>query len=76
MVIRAHGISPKEKVSEISGFAIQGQDLPDVGVIAGRARSYSAKGYDVVIFVDQASEVMGLMGYAGRRACDCFSCGH
>ncbi|MBO26567.1 MAG: 4-hydroxy-3-methylbut-2-enyl diphosphate reductase [Opitutales bacterium] len=69
MVIRAHGISPqRRKYLKSLGLPFKDGTCPDVGVIAGRVRSYSAKGYDVVIFGDpNHPEVIGLMGYAGEK---------
>lgn len=69
MVIRAHGISPqRRKYLKSLGLPFKDGTCPDVGVIAGRVRSYSAKGYDVVIFGDpNHPEVIGLIGYAGEK---------
>jgi 4-hydroxy-3-methylbut-2-enyl diphosphate reductase len=69
MVIRAHGISPQRR-KYLKGLGLPFKDgtCPDVGLIAGKVRTYSAKDYEVVIFGDpKHPEVIGLMGYAGDK---------
>ena len=65
MVVRAHGISPDRR-KYLKGLDMEFRDAtcPDVGIIAGKIRMHSKKGYSSVIFGDpQHPEVIGLMGY-------------
>ncbi len=65
MVVRAHGISP-ERRSYLKQLGMDFKDAtcPDVGIIAGKIRTYAKKGYETVIFGDPSHpEVIGLMGY-------------
>ena len=69
MVVRAHGISP-ERRSYLKGLGMEFRDAtcPDVGIIAGRIKVHSRKGFATVIFGDpKHPEVIGLMGYTEGR---------
>lgn len=69
MVVRAHGISP-ERRSYLKSLGMKFKDAtcPDVGIIAGKIKLHSRKGYSTVIFGDpKHPEVIGLMGYTEGR---------
>lgn len=69
MVVRAHGISP-ERRQYLKSLDLQFKDAtcPDVGIIAGKIKLHSKKGYHTVIFGDpNHPEVIGLMGYTEGR---------
>ena len=69
VVVRAHGISP-ERRKYLKGLNMPFKDAtcPDVGIIAGKVRMHSEKGFDIVIFGDpNHPEVIGLMGYAAGK---------
>ena len=70
VVVRAHGISPQRR-DYLKGLGLPFRDgtCPDVGIIAGKVKSHSEKGYQIVIFGDpEHPEVIGLMGYAHGKA--------
>lgn len=65
MVVRAHGISP-ERRKYLKGLDMDFKDAtcPDVGIIAGKIKLHTKKGYKTVIFGDpKHPEVIGLNGY-------------
>ncbi|MDD4349767.1 MAG: 4-hydroxy-3-methylbut-2-enyl diphosphate reductase, partial [Opitutales bacterium] len=66
MVVRAHGISPeRRKYLRELGMDFKDATCPDVGIIAGKIKQHSRKGYATVIFGDpDHPEVIGLMGYS------------
>lgn len=66
MVVRAHGISPeRRKYLRDLGMDFKDATCPDVGIIAGKIKQHSRKGYATVVFGDpDHPEVIGLMGYA------------
>lgn len=69
MVVRAHGISPQRR-SYLKNLGMKFKDAtcPDVGIIAGKIKLHSRKGYATVIFGDpKHPEVIGLMGYTEGR---------
>lgn len=65
MVVRAHGISPeRRKYLKNLDMDFKDATCPDVGIIAGKIRLHTKKGYKTVIFGDpQHPEVIGLNGY-------------
>ncbi|WOO41323.1 4-hydroxy-3-methylbut-2-enyl diphosphate reductase [Rubellicoccus peritrichatus] len=65
LVVRAHGISPERRqYLKNLGMDFKDATCPDVGIIAGKIKMHSRKGYSTVIFGDpKHPEVMGLMGY-------------
>ncbi len=69
IVVRAHGISPERRQYLKSlGLAFRDATCPDVGIIAGKIRTYAKKGYQVIIFGDtNHPEIIGLMGYTEGR---------
>lgn len=69
MVVRAHGISPERRAYLKSlGMEFKDATCPDVGIIAGKIKLHSRKGYHTVIFGDpKHPEVIGLMGYTEGR---------
>lgn len=69
MVVRAHGISPeRRKYLKNLGLDFKDATCPDVGIIAGKIKLHSNKGYSTVIFGDpKHPEVIGLMGYSAGR---------
>ena len=69
MVVRAHGISPeRRKYLKSLDLKFKDATCPDVGIIAGKIKLHSRKGYHTVIFGDpQHPEVIGLMGYTEDR---------
>ena len=69
LVVRAHGISPeRRKYLKSLGLEFRDATCPDVGLIAGKIRSHSRKGFETVIFGDpKHPEVIGLLGYADGR---------
>ena len=70
VVVRAHGISPQRR-TYLKSLGLQFRDgtCPDVGIIAGKVKSHSEKGYQIVIFGDpEHPEVIGLVGYANGNA--------
>ncbi len=69
MVVRAHGISPERRgYLKNLGLDFKDATCPDVGIIAGKIKMHSRKGYHTVIFGDpKHPEVMGLMGYTEGR---------
>jgi len=69
LVVRAHGISP-ERRSYLKDLGMDFKDAtcPDVGIIAGKIKLHSRKGFTTVIFGDpKHPEVIGLMGYTEDR---------
>jgi (E)-4-hydroxy-3-methyl-but-2-enyl pyrophosphate reductase len=70
VVVRAHGISPQRRTYLKSlGLPFRDGTCPDVGIIAGKVKSHSEKGYQIVIFGDpEHPEVIGLVGYANGNA--------
>lgn len=69
LVVRAHGISP-ERRTYLKGIGLPFRDAtcPDVGIIAGKIKMHSRKGYSTVIFGDpNHPETIGLMGYTEGR---------
>lgn len=69
LVVRAHGISP-ERRSYLKSLGMEFKDAtcPDVGIIAGKIKLHSRKGFHTVIFGDpKHPEVTGLMGYTEGR---------
>lgn len=69
LVVRAHGISP-ERRSYLKSIGMEFKDAtcPDVGIIAGKIKLHSRKGFHTVIFGDpKHPEVTGLMGYTDGR---------
>ena len=53
VVVRAHGISPQRRTYLKSlGLPFRDGTCPDVGIIAGKVKSHSEKGYQIVIFGD------------------------
>ncbi len=69
MVVRAHGISPQRRAYLKSlGMQFKDATCPDVGIIAGKIKLHSRKGFNTVIFGDpKHPEVIGLMGYTEGR---------
>ncbi len=69
LVVRAHGVSPTRRAYLRSlGMQFKDATCPDVGIIAGKIKTYASKGYETVIFGDpKHPEVIGLMGYTERR---------
>ncbi|MGE9297181.1 MAG: 4-hydroxy-3-methylbut-2-enyl diphosphate reductase [Puniceicoccales bacterium] len=69
LVVRAHGISPDRRdYLKSLGMSFKDATCPDVGIIAGKIKMHSRKGFDTVIFGDpKHPEVMGLMGYTEGR---------
>lgn len=69
MVVRAHGISPdRRKYLKSLGMKFRDATCPDVGIIAGKIKQHSRKGYATVIFGDpKHPEVIGLIGYANEN---------
>jgi len=69
LVVRAHGISPeRRKYLKSLGLEFRDATCPDVGIIAGKIRAHSRKGFHTVIFGDpEHPEVIGLLGYAEGR---------
>jgi len=69
MVVRAHGISPERRAYlKNLGMNFKDATCPDVGIIAGKIKLHSRKGYSTVIFGDpKHPEVIGLMGYTEGR---------
>ena len=70
VVVRAHGISPqRRRYLKSLGLPFRDGTCPDVGIIAGKVKSHSEKGYQIVIFGDpEHPEVIGLVGYANGNA--------
>ena len=70
VVVRAHGISPqRRRYLKSLGLPFRDGTRPDVGIIAGKVKSHSEKGYQIVIFGDpEHPEVIGLVGYANGNA--------
>ncbi|MBC2592985.1 4-hydroxy-3-methylbut-2-enyl diphosphate reductase [Ruficoccus amylovorans] len=69
LVVRAHGISPERRsyLKEL-GMDFKDATCPDVGIIAGKIKLHSRKGFTTVIFGDpKHPEVIGLMGYTEDR---------
>lgn len=65
MVVRAHGISP-ERRKYLKSLDLEFRDAtcPDVGIIAGKIRLHTKKGFNTVIFGDpEHPEAIGLVGY-------------
>ncbi len=69
LVVRAHGISPERRgYLKDLGMEFKDATCPDVGIIAGKIKMHSRKGFSTVIFGDpKHPEVMGLMGYTENR---------
>ena len=69
LVVRAHGISPERRLYLKSlGLEFRDATCPDVGIVAGKIRTYARNGFATVIFGDKDHpEVIGLMGYAEQR---------
>jgi len=69
LVVRAHGISPeRRKYLKSLGISFKDATCPDVGIVAGKIKMHSRKGYHTVIFGDKKHpEVIGLMGYTEGR---------
>lgn len=65
IVVRAHGVSPERRTYlRNMGMPFRDATCPDVGIIAGKIKTHSRKGYQTVIFGDpKHPEVIGLMGY-------------
>jgi len=65
MVVRAHGISPeRRKYLKTLDLEFRDATCPDVGIIAGKIRLHTKKGYNTVIFGDpEHPEAIGLVGY-------------
>ncbi len=69
LVIRAHGVSP-ERRKYLQGLGMRCKDAtcPDVGKIAGIIKMHANKNYTTVILGDPTHpEVIGLLGYAGKK---------
>lgn len=69
MVVRAHGISP-ERRQYLKSLNMEFKDAtcPDVGIIAGKIRLHTKKGYTTIIFGDpKHPEVIGLLGYTESK---------
>ncbi|MFH1629272.1 MAG: 4-hydroxy-3-methylbut-2-enyl diphosphate reductase [Pseudomonadota bacterium] len=66
IVIRAHGIPPKERESlEKTGLKVIDATCPKVTRVQGIIRNYTSKGHSAIIVGDQDhAEVIGLMGYS------------
>ncbi|MBU0989767.1 MAG: 4-hydroxy-3-methylbut-2-enyl diphosphate reductase, partial [Proteobacteria bacterium] len=66
IVIRAHGIPPKERESlEKTGLKVIDATCPKVTRVQGIIRHYTSKGHSAIIVGDQDhAEVIGLMGYS------------
>jgi 4-hydroxy-3-methylbut-2-enyl diphosphate reductase len=69
IVVRAHGISPERRAYLKSlGLEFRDGTCPDVGIIAGKIKLFTRKGFFTVIFGDpKHPEVTGLMGYTEGR---------
>ncbi len=69
LVVRAHGISPERRTYlKNLGMDFKDATCPDVGIIAGKIKLHSRKGFTTVIFGDpKHPEVIGLMGYTEDR---------
>lgn len=65
ILVRAHGISPERRQYLKSlGLPFKDATCPDVGIIAGKIRLHTRKGFHTIIFGDpKHPEVIGLMGY-------------
>ena len=65
MVVRAHGISPeRRKYLKTLDLEFRDATCPDVGIIAGKIRLHTKRGYNTVIFGDpEHPEAIGLVGY-------------
>jgi (E)-4-hydroxy-3-methyl-but-2-enyl pyrophosphate reductase len=70
IIIRAHGISPKERERiRKSNFRIIDATCPRVGKVQAIIKKYHNRGYTPVIFGDaRHPEVIGLMGYSGGHS--------
>lgn len=66
IIIRAHGISPKEREQiKAAGVRILDATCPHVGKVQGIIRRFTKDGYAAVIIGDRDhAEVIGLLGYA------------
>ena len=69
LVFRAHGVSPERREYLKSlGMPCKDATCPDVGKIAGIIKMHSNKGFTTVIVGDpNHPEVIGLLGYAGKK---------
>ncbi len=69
LVVRAHGISPeRRKYLKNLGIEFRDATCPDVGIVAGKIRVHTKKGYHTVIYGDaRHPEAIGLMGYTDGR---------
>lgn len=69
LVFRAHGVSPERRdYLKSIGLPCKDATCPDVGKIAGIIKMHFNKGYTTVIVGDpNHPEVIGLLGYAGKR---------
>jgi (E)-4-hydroxy-3-methyl-but-2-enyl pyrophosphate reductase len=66
LIIRAHGVSPKErrKIKE-TGVRILNATCPHVGKVQGIIHRHAKEGYSIVIMGERDhAEVIGLLGYA------------
>ena len=69
VIIRSHGISPKERDRLIkSELTILDATCPRVSKVQSIIKKHAEKGYSIVIVGDKGhSEVIGLLGYAGKN---------
>lgn len=69
VVIRAHGVPPRQKEQlGRAGADVRDATCPRVQKVQAIIKKYSRQGYDTVIIGDQNhAEVMGLMGFAAGR---------
>ncbi|HFC98515.1 MAG TPA: 4-hydroxy-3-methylbut-2-enyl diphosphate reductase [Thermosulfurimonas dismutans] len=69
VIIRAHGIPPREKKALLSsGLEVIDGTCPRVAKVQALARKYSREGYRVIIIGDRDhAEVRGILGYTGGQ---------
>ncbi len=70
IIVRAHGVTPQRREYLKSlGMEFRDATCPDVAAIAGKVKTYSKKGYTVVVFGDpKHPEVVGILGHAAGKS--------
>lgn len=69
VLIRAHGVPPQAKDKlRVAGFTVIDATCPRVIKVQTIIRKHAGQGYEVIIIGDRDHpEVIGLLGYAGRK---------